>query len=72
MNRILKMILTLLIISGCGWSQLQYKHKEVLKDSEVTKKEIIKLRSFKHVKNIKDLPAILDSNIKEVKEKLKY
>ena len=72
MKKLIKLPLILFFIVGCGLSQIQYKHKEVLKDSEVTKREIIKLRSFKHVKDIKDLPAALDSNIKKVKEKLKY
>ena len=63
MNNIIKIALVLFFIVGCGWSQFRYSHKEFIKDSQVTKRESIKIRSTKAIKNYKDIPAILDSNL---------
>lgn len=60
--------LILFFIVGCGWSQFQYTHKEYIKDSQVTKKESIKIKSTKSIKNYKDIPSILDSNLKKAEE----
>jgi len=72
MNPILKLIVILFLLPGCGWSQFHYTHKEYIKDSQVTKKESIKIKSTKTIKNYKDIPAILDSNLKKAKELKKY
>ena len=72
MNNIIKIALVLFFIVGCGWSQFNYSHKEFIKDDQVTKRESIKIRSTKSIKNYKDIPEILDSNLKEadkIKEK---
>jgi len=68
MKRIFKVLLMLFFIVGCGWSQFRYSHKEFIKDSEVTKKESIKIKSTKSIKNYKDIPAILDSNFQKAEE----
>ena len=65
MNNIIKISLILFFIVGCGWSQFNYSHKEFIKDDQVKKRESIKIRSTKTIKNYKDIPAILDSNLKE-------
>tara|TARA_R110000744_G_scaffold105524_5_gene201659 strand:+ start:41 stop:265 length:225 start_codon:yes stop_codon:yes gene_type:complete len=70
MNSIVKISLVLFLIMGCGWSQFNYSHKEFIKDDQVKKRESIKIRSTKSIKNYKDIPAILDSNLKEA-EKIK-
>ena len=72
MNPISKLIVILFFLTGCGWSQFHYTHKEYIKDSQVTKKESIKIKSTKTIKNYKDIPAILDSNLKKAKELKKY
>ena len=70
MNAIIKPVLMICFLASCGWSQFHYSHKEFIKDSQVTKRESIKIRSTKSIKNYKDIPAILDSNLKEA-EKIK-
>ena len=55
-------------MASCGWSQFRYHHKEYIKDSDVTKKESIKIKSTKSIKNYKDIPAILDSNLRKAEE----
>ena len=55
-------------LASCGWSQFRYSHKEYIKDSEVIKRESIKIKSTKSIKNYKDIPAILDSNLKKAEE----
>lgn len=68
MKKIFKVLLMIFFIVGCGWSQFHYSHKEFIKDSQVTKKESIKIKSTKSIKNYKDIPAILDSNLKKAEE----
>ena len=70
MKKIIKPILIIFFLVGCGWSQFHYTHKEFIKDSNVTKRESIKIKSTKSIKNYKDIPTILDSNFKEA-EKIK-
>ena len=66
MKKIIKSVLIITFLSSCGWSQFHYTHKEFIKDSQVTKRESIKIKSTKTIKNYKDIPSILDSNFKEV------
>ena len=61
-------MLIICFLASCGWSQFRYSHKEYIKDSEVTKRESIKIKSTKSIKNYKDIPAILDSNLKKAEE----
>ena len=68
MNSIIKTILILFFLVSCGWSQFHYSHKEFIKDSQVTKRESIKIRSTKAIKNYKDIPAILDSNLNKAED----
>ena len=68
MKSTIKIALILFFIVGCGWSQFHYSHTEYIKDSEVTKRESIKIKSTKTIKNYKDIPAILDSNLKKAEE----
>tara|TARA_R110002060_G_scaffold68566_1_gene77292 strand:+ start:12 stop:233 length:222 start_codon:yes stop_codon:yes gene_type:complete len=68
MKSTIQIALVLFIIVGCGWSQFHYSHKEYIKDSEVTKRESIKIKSTKTIKNYKDIPAILDSNLRKAEE----
>ena len=68
MEKIFKVLLMIFFIVGCGWSQFHYSHKEFIKDSQVTKKESIKIKSTKSIKNYKDIPALLDSNLKKAEE----
>tara|TARA_R110000796_G_scaffold123761_3_gene238163 strand:- start:639 stop:860 length:222 start_codon:yes stop_codon:yes gene_type:complete len=70
MKNVIKISLVVFFIVGCGWSQFRYNHKEFIKDSQVTKRESIKIRSTKAIKNYKDIPAILDSNLNKA-EKIK-
>ena len=65
MKKTIKPILIIFFLASCGWSQFHYTHKEFIKDSQVTKRESIKIKSTKSIKNYKDIPAILDSNLKE-------
>ena len=64
MNSIIKTMLIVCFLASCGWSQFRYSHKEFIKDSQVTKRESI----TKSIKNYKDIPAILDSNLKKAEE----
>ena len=68
MNSIIKTMLIVCFLASCGWSQFRYSHKEFIKDSQVTKRESIKIKSTKSIKNYKDIPAILDSNLKKAEE----
>ena len=68
MNSIIKTMLIVCFLASCGWSQFRYSHKEYIKDSEVIKRESIKIKSTKSIKNYKDIPAILDSNLKKAEE----
>ena len=61
-------MLIVCFLASCGWSQFRYSHKEFIKDSQVTKRESIKIKSTKSIKNYKDIPAILDSNLKKAEE----
>ena len=70
MNAIIKPMLMICFLASCGWSQFRYSHKEYIKDSQVTKRETIKIKSTKSIKNYKDIPAILDSNLNKA-EKIK-
>jgi hypothetical protein len=66
MKKIMKPILIIFFLVGCGWSQFHYIHKEFIKDSTITKRESVKIKSTKSIKNYRDIPVILDSNLKEV------
>ena len=68
MNSIIKTMLIVCFLASCGWSQFRYSHKEFIKDSQATKRESIKIKSTKSIKNYKDIPAILDSNLKKAEE----
>tara|TARA_R110002020_G_scaffold429102_1_gene638611 strand:+ start:108 stop:329 length:222 start_codon:yes stop_codon:yes gene_type:complete len=68
MKNVIKISLVVFFIVGCGWSQFRYSHKEFIKDSQVTKRESIKIRSTKAIKNYKDIPAILDSNLNKAED----
>ena len=45
-KKMIKPILILFFLVGCGWSQFHYTHKEFIKDSNVTKRESIKIKSM--------------------------
>jgi hypothetical protein len=68
MKRIFPTFLMTFFIIGCGWSQFHYTHKEFIKDSNVIKRESIKIKSTKTIKNYKDIPALLDSNLRKAEE----